>query len=72
MIKRRLLWLLAGAFVGTPLVTTATCDRWGGTVDIYRNDDRRHRDEIVNIPLWPFDERIVIYDDDDYDCYYCW
>ncbi len=71
MIKRRLLWLLAGAFVGTPLVTTATCDRWGGTLDIDRDRGRRHRDEVVDFELWPFDERIVIYDDD-YDCYRCW
>ena len=70
MIKRRLLWLLAGAILGTPLVTTATCDRWGGTLDIYRDDDR-HRDEIVDIELWPFDEHLVIYDDD-FDCYNCW
>lgn len=70
MIKRRLLWLLAGAFVGAPLVTTATCDRWGGTLDIYRDDDSHYRDDIVDIELWPFDEHLVIYDD--YDCYYCW
>ena len=71
MWRNARLWLLAAAFAGTPLVTTATCNRGGGTFDFYRDDDYYRRDEIVDIELWPFDERVVIYEEWEDDCHFC-
>jgi hypothetical protein len=51
----------------------ATCDPSTGYIDVFRDDDYRDRHEILEIPLWPFDDAIVIYEDDYYDdCDWCW
>ena len=60
---RRLFVALAVAAAGIPLVTSATCDPYYGTLDIYRDDD--HDRGILD---WFVDD-VYYYDDCYYDCY---
>jgi len=61
--KKATLLLVGMAAAGVPLVTTATCDPYTQTLQIYRDDDYRDRDWGV------FD---FFFDNDDYysDCCY--
>lgn len=61
--------ILAVAFAGIPLITTASCDPYRGTLDIYRNDDYDDGWFDVITDDWFYDD-CYWWDDCYYDDYY--
>ena len=62
---KRLGRLIALALGGIPLITTATCDPYTGTFDLYRDDDFHHHSFFDGY----YYEEYVVYDD----CFFsCW
>ena len=69
-LKKAKSLILAVAFAGIPLITTASCDPYRGSLDIYRDDDYHDSWFDVIVDDWFYDDRY--YDDCGWwdDCYY--
>lgn len=63
--------LMAVAFAGIPLITTASCDPYYGSLSIYRNDDYHDRDWYDFLTGdWLYDDDCWFWDDCYHDDYY--